>query len=241
MKKIHYLICFIIFNVLWFFLARALNMRALPDPVAVYGSWNRALKNGITGHILASLSRTALSLFAALLTALIVGIAMGYNKRLDKILSPFTYLSYPVPKLALMPVIMLFFGIGEISKIIITALIIVFQLIISIRDGVKQIPEEYYDLFTSLNATFRDRFLHITIPAALPSILSSLRVSVGTAISVLMIAESYGTDRGLGFYIIDSWMRADYTQMYFGIFCLSAIGFIIFAALDLVERRVCRG
>jgi NitT/TauT family transport system permease protein len=216
-------------------------MRALPDPVSVYGSWNLAIKNGITGHILSSLSRTALSLFAALFIALIAGIGMGYSKGLDKIFSPFTYLSYPVPKLALMPVIMLFFGIGEISKIIITALIIVFQLIISIRDAVKQIPEEDYDLLTSLNATLWDRFRHITIPAALPSIFSSLRVSVGTAISVLMIAESYGTNRGLGFYIIDSWMRADYTQMYFGIFCLSAIGFIIFAALDFAEGRVCRG
>jgi NitT/TauT family transport system permease protein len=241
MKKIHYLICFVIFNICWFFLAKVLNMRALPDPVAVYGSWNTAVKNGVAGHILSSLSRTALSLFAALCIALIAGIGMGYSKRLDKIFSPFTYLSYPVPKLALMPVIMLFFGIGEVSKIMITALIIVFQLIISIRDAVKQIPGEDYDLLASLNASLWDRFRHITIPAALPSIFSSLRVSVGTAISVLMIAESYGTDRGLGFYIIDSWMRADYTQMYFGIFCLSAIGFIIFAALDFAEARVCRG
>jgi NitT/TauT family transport system permease protein len=166
---------------------------------------------------------------------------MGYSRRLDKYLSPITYLSYPVPKLALMPIIMLLFGIGELSKIIITALIIVFQLIISIRDAVRQIPEEDYDLLTSLNATLWNRFRHITIPAALPAIFSSLRVSVGTAISVLMIAESYGTDRGLGFYIIDTWMRADYTQMYFGIFCLAAIGFFIFAALDAAQARFCKG
>jgi NitT/TauT family transport system permease protein len=241
MKKTNYLICFVIFNAAWFFLAKLLHLRALPDPIAVYCSWDTALKNGVPGHLLSSLSRIALSLLAALFIALALGIAMGYSRRLDKYLSPFTYLSYPVPKLALMPVIMLFFGIGELSKIIITALIIVFQLIISIRDAVKQIPEEDYDLLASLNAGLWEKFAHITIPAALPSIFSSLRVSVGTAISVLMIAESYGTDRGLGFYIIDAWMRADYTQMYFGIFCLSAIGFLIFAALDLAQSRFCKG
>jgi NitT/TauT family transport system permease protein len=241
MKKINYLICFIIFNVLWFFLAQVLRLRVLPNPIDVYLSWDRALKNGVPGHIAASVSRTLIALFAALGIALILGIAMGYSRRADKLLSPITYLSYPVPKLALMPVIMLLFGIGELSKIIITALIIVFQLIISIRDAVRQIPEEDYDLFTSLNATHWNRFRHITIPAALPAIFSSLRVSAGTAISVLMIAESYGTNRGLGFYIIDTWMRADYIQMYFGIFCLAAIGFIIFAALDAAQAKFCKG
>ncbi|MDR2314167.1 MAG: ABC transporter permease [Spirochaetaceae bacterium] len=241
MKKINYLICFIIFNGLWFFLAKLLRLRVLPNPVDVYLSWERALKNGVLGHITASVFRTLIALFAALFIALILGIAMGYSRRVDKILSPITYLSYPVPKLALMPVIMLLFGIGELSKIIITALIIVFQLIISIRDAVKQIPEEDYDLFTSLNASHWNRFRHITIPAALPAIFSSLRVSVGTAISVLMIAESYGTDRGLGFYIIDTWMRADYLQMYFGIFCLAAVGFLLFAALDAAQAGFCKG
>jgi NitT/TauT family transport system permease protein len=241
MKKIHYVICFISFNLLWFFLAKGLKLRVLPGPVEVYLAWDKALKSGVLGHIAASVSRTLISLSAALFIGLAAGIAMGYSRRLDTYLSPITYLSYPVPKLALMPVIMLLFGIGELSKIIITALIIVFQLIISIRDAVRQIPEEDYDLFTSLNATLRDRFRHITIPAALPAIFSSLRVSAGTAISVLMIAESYGTDRGLGFYIIDTWMRADYTQMYFGIFCLAAIGFLIFAALDAAQARFCKG
>jgi NitT/TauT family transport system permease protein len=218
-----------------------LRLRVLPGPLEVYGAWEKALKNGVPGHIAASVSRTILALGAALFFALILGIAMGYSRRADKLLSPITYLSYPVPKLALMPVIMLLFGIGELSKIIITALIIVFQLIISIRDAVRQIPEEDYDLFTSLNASHWNRFRHITIPAALPAIFSSLRVSVGTAISVLMIAESYGTDRGLGFYIIDTWMRADYPQMYFGIFCLAAIGFLLFAALDAAQAKFCKG
>jgi NitT/TauT family transport system permease protein len=64
-------------------------------------------------------------------------------------------------------------------------------------------------------------------------------VSAGTAISVLMVAETFGTDRGLGFYIIDSWMRADYVQMYFGILILSLIGFVIFITLDFAEHKVC--
>jgi NitT/TauT family transport system permease protein len=215
-------------------------MRALPSPISVYLSYSKAIAADIHLHAAASAFRAAAGIFTALLIGAAAGLLMGYNKTINRTLSPIVYLSYPVPKLALLPVVMLFFGIGDLSKIIMISLIIVFQLIVSIRDAALAIPEESYDLLVSLKASPIAKVRHITVPAVLPAVFSTLRVSAGTAISVLMVAETFGTDRGLGFYIIDSWMRADYIQMYFGILLLSLIGFIIFITLDYTEYKICR-
>ena len=243
-KSLNYLLYlsvgFLIINLIWFILDKIVVMPALPEPMQVYASYPRAIKNGIFAHINASLLRVLAGLGISLIIAVLLGLAMGYNKRLNKILGPVVYLSFPVPKLALMPVIMIFFGIGELSKILIVVLIIVFQLTVSIRDAVLSIPKEDYDVFVSLNASAWDKIRHIAFPAVVPAMLSSLRVSTGIAISILIVVETYGTLHGLGFYLIDSWMRADYIQMYFGILVLSVLGCTIFMLFDAAEKYFCR-
>ena len=231
---------FVIFNGIRHIAAVLLEMNALPTPLKVYASYTQAAKNGIVGHISASMLRIGAGLLISLVIAAVLGIAMGYNKTINKVFGPSLYLSYPIPKLALLPVIMIFFGIGDLSKIIMIVVIIVFQLIVSIRDAVVAIPNEYYDVMVSLKAGAFDKIRNITVPAVVPAILSSLRVSTGTAISVLIVAETYGTSKGLGFYVIDSWMRADYVQMYFGIVVLSLVGLAIFMLLDLAQKHLCR-
>jgi NitT/TauT family transport system permease protein len=238
-KKLNYIICFLIFNLLWFLLAELAGMKVLPTPVSVYLAYPKAFEAGILLHAAASAFRTGLGILSALIAGAALGLLMGYNKTADRILSPIVYLSYPVPKLALLPVVMIFFGIDDLSKIIMIALIIVFQLVVSIRDAARAVSDESYDLLISLKARAVDKIRHITVPAVLPAVFSTLRVSAGTAISVLMVAETFGTDRGLGFYIIDSWMRADYIQMYFGILILALIGFAVFIALDFAEYKLC--
>ncbi len=237
---IYLLVGFALFNTVWQIAAMIFNINALPEPWKVYAGYKKAIDSGILMHTVYSLSRVAAGLTVSLIIGAAVGVAMGYSPRINKLLWPVIYLSYPVPKLALLPVIMIFLGIGEAAKIAVIVLIIVFQLIISIRDAVQAIPDDKYDVFLSLGASTGDMICHITLPAAVPAILSSLRVSAGIAISVLIVAETYGTAYGLGFYVIDSWMRADYVQMYFGIFVLSIIGLTIFILLDLSEKYICR-
>lgn len=231
---------FLLFNIIWYILSETLQIKALPSPIDVYKGYSKAINNGIILHLTSSLQRTCIGLTISLIIALIVGLAMGYNRTVNKILGPLLYFTYPVPKLALLPIVMILFGIGEASKIIIIVLIIVFQLILSIRDAVKAIPKEDYSILTSLRASNLNKLRHITLPAILPAILSSLRVSLGIAMSALFFTETFGTDKGLGFYITDSWMRIDYIQMYFGIFVLSLAGFVIFLILDLIEKYFCR-
>jgi len=237
---IYILAGFILFNILWHICALLLQMKALPEPLEVYKAFPQALANGVSDHFTHSFRRTISGLAIASVIALITGIIMGYNKTANKILGPLLYFTYPVPKLALLPIVMVLFGIGETSKIIIIVLIIVFQLILSIRDGVIAIPKEDYAVLTSLRASDLNKMRHITFPAILPAFLSSLRVSVGIAVSALFFTETFGTDKGLGFYITDSWMRLDYIQMYLGIFLLSLSGFILFLLLDVIENIACK-
>lgn len=231
---------FFLFNIIWYILAKWLQLKALPAPVDVYSAYQKAFENGILDHSLASLQRITISIGISLAIALILGLWMGYNKRANKLLGPMIYFSYPIPKLALLPIVMTLFDLGETSKIIIVVLIIVFQLIITIRDAVRNISKENYYVLTSFGATGLQKMRHITLPAILPETFSSLRVALGIATSALFFIETFGTDKGLGFYITDSQMRVDYVQMYFGIIVLSLIGFLLFLIVDLFDNILCK-
>lgn len=234
------LLGFILFNLVWWVCAETFDLKALPKPLAVYSAYGIAIDNGIGEHTLASLRRILSGIGISLILALIIGILMGSYKTINRFLSPLIYFTYPIPKLALLPIVMVIFGIGETSKILIIILIIIFQLIISIRDAIKHIPKEDYDVLTSLKASKWQQMRHITFPAILPEIFSSLRISSGIAISALFFTETFGTDKGLGFYINDSWMRIDYIQTYFGIFVLSMIGLVLFLFIDILDTLFCK-
>ncbi len=240
-----YYACFILggfalFNIIWWITAYVLQLNALPMPQTVYGAWEKALSGGLWPHLAASMGRAVASLALALSIALLLGIPMGCNPKVDRLLGPLLYLSYPVPKLALLPVVMLLLGIGEASKITIIVLIIVFQLALAIRDAVRAVPDEDYALLTSLKANFWEKLRHIILPATLPAVFSSLRISIGIVFSALFFTETFGTDKGLGFYITDNQMRLDYALMYFGIIVLSLGALILFLLVDLADRILCR-
>lgn len=230
---------FALFNLLWLILSAILQMNALPMPHTVYAAWEKAIAGGVLAHLFASMARALAGLGIALAIGLALGIPMGCFPQSDRWLGPLIYFSYPVPKLALLPVIMLLLGTGETSKITLIVLIIVFQLVLSIRDAVRAVPEEDYALLTSLGASFVQKLRHIILPATLPAVFSSLRVSIGIAFSALFFTETFGTTTGLGLYITDHQMRLDYPLMYFGILVLSLGAFALFVLVDVADRIWC--
>jgi NitT/TauT family transport system permease protein len=119
-------------------------------------------------------------------------------------------------------------------------LIIVFQIIISSRDAVKSIPEETFRSLQSLGASKLQTFTEIILPASLPEVLTATRLALGTAVSILFFTETFGTQYGMGYFIMDSWMRVNYLDMYAGIVILSFMGFCIFTAIDIVEGYACK-
>lgn len=222
-----------LFHLLWFAASGWLNKPLLPSPILVYQNAPRLIEKGIVGHLGASLGRIFLGMGIALLFGAGLGLVMGRSKRWNKLLDPLVYLTYPVPKLALLPMLMLLFGLGEVSKIMLIILIVFPQVVLSVRDAVLTIPAHYYDIYSGLRASRWQQFRSITLPASWGAVLSTSRVSVGTAISILLFIENYGTKFGMGYFIMDSWMRMDYLTMYGGILVLSLVGFLIFSLIDL--------
>lgn len=228
----------VVVNLVWLLAALLLDLPALTNPITVYRHIGDVCREGMSTHLLASSWRIFPGISIALGLALIVALLMFRYKIVGRILGAVVYFSYPIPKLALLPVVMLLAGLGDTAKVTMIVLIIVFQLIVTIRDSLRQIPPDNFRTLTALGASEAQILRHLIIPAITPDILSALRVAVGTAISVLFVTETYGTGKGMGYFIVDAWMRIDYPDMYAGIVLLSLLGFFLFLILDLVEKAL---
>ena len=224
---------------LWAGMAYLLQMPVIPSPVQVFLRLAAKFPETIAVHAGYSLMRIVLGLFAAVAVGYPVGVLMGYFPCVNRLLAPLLYLTYPVPKIALLPVVMLLFGVGEWSKLILVFLIIVFQVVVAVRDAVAAIPSETYAPLRVLGASFAQIVRHIIVPASLPKFITAVRVAMATAISVLFFTETFGTQYGIGYYIMDAWLRVNYLDMYAGIVVLSAMGLLLFILLDWTERRMC--
>jgi len=223
----------------WWLVACVVQLPVIPSPFSVMQRLQEIFISDIAVHSLYSFLRIASGLLAAIIVGYPVGIIAGYYPKMGMLLSPLIYLAYPIPKVALLPIIMLLFGVGEVSKLLLVFFIVVFQIIIAVRDSVHFIPEESFAVLYSLGAPFIYVLKNIIFPASLPKFFSSLRVAMATAISVLFFTETFGTQIGMGYFIMDAWLRVNYIEMYCGIVVLSIMGITIFAFIDLGEKHFC--
>ena len=225
---------------LWYLIAQTAELPILPSPERVAERLAGIFLSDIAVHGAYSLWRITAGLCLAILIGFPLGMIMGYFPRADRYLAPIVYLTYPIPKIALLPILMLLAGLGELSKILMIFLIIVFQVVVAVRDGIHAIPKEIYEPLVSLGASFGEIFREILWPASLPKFLTAVRVAMATAISVLFFTETFGTQYGIGYFIMDAWLRVNYLDMYAGIIVLSGIGLLLFGLLDFVEYQTCR-
>ncbi len=241
MKRRDILLAIIVLTLLWEIVALVVNKPILPPPTAVAQTFFRKLPGDLGRHFAASFFRVLASMILSVVLAVPAGLVLGQSKRLNRIFSPFVYLLYPVPKVVLVPVILLFFGIGDISKIIIIVIILFFQILVLVRDQAATIRPELIQSVRSLGAGRRALFTYVYLPASLPAILTALRQSVGTAVAVLYIAELFATRLGLGYYIyISGSTFFDYPAMYAGVAAMSLLGLGMYFTVDWLDRWLCR-
>lgn len=240
-KSIYFYIPAIIFLLaLWYVISLIVHLPIIPSPYLAIERLINIFHDTIAIHAFYSFWRIVAGVLLAVLIGVPIGILMGYTKKVDTILAPLVYLTYPIPKIALLPILMLLCGIGELPKILMIFLIVIFQVLVALRDGISSIPKEmFYPLYT-LGASFKDIFCKILWPAVLPNFITALRVAMGTAISVLFFTETFGTKYGMGYFIMDAWLRVNYLDMYAGIIVLSLMGLCLFGILDLCERYFCK-
>ncbi len=226
--------------VLWQVAAMVVNASVLPGPWAALVALVYNLPRGLAHHFLVSGYRLVASMVIATLLATPLGLAIGQSPRWNGLVSPLIYLTYPVPKIVFLPIIMLFLGTGDSSKVFIISLILFFQILVVVRDACLGVRPELVQSVRSLGANRLEQLRYVYLPACLPSVLTALRVSTGTAIAVLFLAETFATQSGLAYYItVEAWGRMAYPEMYAGVIAMAVLGFTTYVFLDRLERRVC--
>lgn len=230
----------LLFLVVWQVSAHLLNKSLLPSPVVVLARFPYLLEKQLFLHLEASLLRVFLGLFYALSLGLFSGLFIGRFPKGRAFFDSLIYLTYPIPKMALLPMVMLLGGLGNTSKVVMIFLIVYPQVTIAVRDAIRQIPPAYYTVYQTMQANRWQQLYQITLPATVPSLLSATRISLGTALSILFFTENYGTEYGMGYFIMDSWTRMDYPAMYGGILVLSGVGISLFLILDLIAWWACQ-
>ncbi len=224
----------------WKVLAMFLSQAVLPYPEDAIGAFLVSLfDSSFWAHFYASAFRATVAMLIAWIIAFPVGILMGSSSRIDALLSPFVFMTYPVPKVVLLPVVLLVFGLGDLSKILIISLILGYQVLVATRDGVRSIHSQYIDSIKSLGADRRQLFVEGYIPAALPHGFTALRLNSGVSVAVLFFVESFATLEGLGYLIMDAWGKMDFDQMFVGIFGMSLLGVILNESTNLLEKAIC--
>jgi len=226
---------------IWQLSAMLLDKPILPRPLETIQALVEELLYGdLLEHFLTSLWRVLAGTALAIALAAPAGLALGQSKRLNSLFSPLIYLLYPIPKVALVPIVLLFFGLGDLPKIILIFLILFFQILVLVRDQAAAIRPELVQSVRSLGAGRRALFRFVYLPASLPGILTALRLSVGTAVAVLYVAELFATRRGLGYYIyMNGSTLYNYPAMYAGILALSLMGLGLYFTVDWLERWLC--
>lgn len=223
----------------WQLAAWIVDANILPSPGLVLATFVREIQTDLGAHFLASLWRVVASMVLSVALAAPAGLILGQSQKLNELLSPVIYLLYPIPKVVFVPVVLLFLGISDISKITIIFLILFFQILVLVRDQAAAIRPELIYSVRSLGAGRRGLFRFVYLPASVPAILTALRQSIGTAVAVLYIVELTATQLGLGYYIyFNGSTLFDYPKMYAGVLAMSLLGLGMYYIVDVLHRRL---
>lgn len=223
----------------WEAASRAAGMSALvlPAPSAV----GRSLWMGLsTGYLWPHILATGLELLAGLAIGCAIGFASGVlmaeSSLLQGLLKPYIVVSQVIPKLALMPLFIVWFGFGMTSTVVITALICFFPLMENTATALQQVDPQRLELFRMLGATRRQTLLRLKLPTGLPAILAGLRVAVVLALVGAVVGEFIGASKGLGALIIASQGMMDTPLMFAVLVVIAALGLVLYQATLFLER-----
>ena len=223
----------------WWLTAVLVNSPALPTPGAAAAVFADNLDT-LAPFFATSTWRTLAGLVIGTVLAVPIAQLCARSRTLDALFAPVLYLLYPVPKVVLLPILLVLLGLADAPKIALIALTVFFQVLVAVRDAVKAIPESATTSVRALGGSRWDVYRHVTVPATMPAVFTSLRIGAGTAIAVLFIAEAMAGSTGLGYFIMQSWSMVNYPRMFAGIIALAILGLVLYAAFDIAERALTR-
>ncbi|HEY1723327.1 MAG TPA: ABC transporter permease [Magnetospirillaceae bacterium] len=227
--------------VVWEILVRAhvLDARFFPMPSSIIADLFSLIRSGrIFIDTAWTVERVIIGFMLGAIPGVVFGVLLGLSPTTRDFLQPAISSLYPVPKIALFPLIMMIFGIGEPSKWVIVAVAVFFQVFYSTLAGVVNIDRIYLDVASNFKASRWQTWKTIALPGALPFIFTGCQLGMGMALVIVVIAENFGTDVGLGYLIWQSWQVFEVKDMFVYLLIVSLLGYGSQVAILQLERVV---
>jgi ABC-type nitrate/sulfonate/bicarbonate transport system permease component len=207
--------------------AGVFDPRFIPSPVTIAKAAIDLTESGeLWMHLKASLWRLLLGFVIGAVPGFLLGLLMGLSQWARGILDPLVSATYPIPKIAILPLIMLLFGIGEASKIAIIAIAVVYLVLLNTMAGVMSIEAIYFDVARNFGASWRKTLTRLILPASLPLIFAGLRMSIGVGLLVIVSAEFVSAKSGIGYLIWTSWETLVIENMFVGLIVITLLGVV---------------
>ena len=211
----------------------------LPRPSDVFGTFQQLWSSGLLWkHLLPSLSRLLVGALFGITTGVAVGILIGLFSLVRAGLVPLVAALFPIPKIALLPLFVIWFGIDEASKYALIAFGTFTPTVVATYAAVDNVDRTLVRMGQSFGLSWLSIVRKIIVPGAMPGILSGLRVSLAIAIILLVAAEMLGAEYGIGAYILEAGSLYDLERLFAGVVILSLLGVVISSMIGWIERRL---
>ncbi len=220
-------------------LSPSLGSYILPGPLRVGQRFLQAVADGtLLRHASATLLEVMLGLLAGSLAASVLGYLIAKSSLLERLLSPYLIASQAVPVAAIAPLLVIWFGPGLFSKVLICSLTVFFPILVNTVVGMRAVPKNLRDLMRSMQATRMQTLRHLELPAALPVLLGGLRVGATLSVIGAVVGEFVGADRGLGFLINVARGQFDTPLVFVAVLTLIGMALALYGLVLLAERRL---
>jgi NitT/TauT family transport system permease protein len=214
-----------------------IDVRFFPAPSTIFEAMLQTAQTGeLWTDFIVSVRRIAIGFVIGAVPGIVIGIAMGLVPAVRAIVKPLVDATFPIPKVALVPLFILIFGIGEESKYATIAVAVVYLVLINTAAGVRNIDRIYLDVGKNFHASPFMMFTDIALPGALPMIMTGLKLGMGVAFIVIFTAELIGVKNGLGYLIWSSYQVFQIDKMYVGLVAIALAGVTNALLLEAIER-----
>ena len=215
----------------------------LPTPETLWNTFMELVRDGYQGqpllvHVKSSLLRTLAGFAAGVVVGVPLGLFTGYNARASAMISPIMAFIRPIPPIAFIPMTVLYFGLGEVGKIVLIFFVSFNYVQTNAHAGAANFPIAYRRASESLGLTRSQTFMRIVLPGALPQIFTGLKVALALSWAVVVAAELVGAQSGLGFMISDAALLFRIPVVFIGIALIGAIGLAMNLTLNWLEARI---
>jgi ABC-type nitrate/sulfonate/bicarbonate transport system permease component len=210
-----------------------------PAPSTIIQTLVRLLVGGdLLAHVGATLSRLFLGFLLGGVPALILGWAMGWSRQIRMVIDPFVAATHPIPKIATLPLIMIIFGIGESSKVVVVAVAVFFPVLINTMAGVRQIPPIHFEVAQNYGASQLKILTRVVVPGSLPSVLTGARLALNVAMLLTIAVELVAAQKGLGEMIWFAWETLRTEELYASLVVIAVLGISFNLLLQHLTARL---